>query len=221
MRRLSTALSILAMFLGLSGATCPRPPPGVPYPYSGTDSTPPALRLQTMDLVGSNGAQAVNRVPGQATPISAGILDFSHQSPIGPPATPGGNATMEPDQRSLVVSASGTDAESGIRKLRLIGQYRACDANGVLVDYKGAYTYHEEDYAPAGTTSLSANRGFTVTVPLYPLMHPLKDPSDPTKGRKDGVNGSFSFQVEGYNGASQLPEWTQSIVYGVGTMACP
>jgi hypothetical protein len=213
-----------------SGLAC-VPRATVPYPFDAntrSDSTPPSLTLSTSDLVGAVPAQATNAVAGQpATSIQGGLLDMSHTSLTGTPnpATDADGKPLppipEPDQRSLIVRGTVRDAESGVRSLRVRGIYRTCEADGTLVDYQGDHTYYETDLTIGGATTIPVGVGFDITVPIYPLLHPLRDPSDPGAGRKDGQNGSFEFQLEAYNGASQIAARTRTIVYWVGTVACP
>lgn len=190
---------------GGSGST------SVPFPHSGVDSTPPVLGISASTPSLTHKAEGGNYVAGTpVTPVSGGILDMDHMS--APP-------NPQPDQRALAVTVTAKDTESGIAKLRIAGRYVACDVNGVEVDYKGNHTYWEKDYT-AGATTIPITVADQATIPIYPLLHPLKDPADPSKGRKDGVAGTFTLFLEGRNGASQTPVRTQLLSYGVGTAAC-
>jgi hypothetical protein len=221
MRR--TSLFLLAPLLLLAVPACPHNGPAgtsVPFPpkpSSPLDSTKPALWIQATSLTATHTTTAAEHVPGTAfTPVQGGLLDMSHTVPNGDAGSPAF------DERSLIVSYRATDPESGIQRVRLLGTVNACDANGVLVDYRGANVYDSRDFTIGGATTIPVVASNTVTISLFELLHPYKDAADHSKGRKDGTSGTFKFFVETSTASGVFINSSEALIYGVGNpSSCP
>jgi hypothetical protein len=213
-------LLLLAPLLLLTVPACPKNgPTNVPYPSPATaplDTTKPVLFIQATTLTATKTTTAAAHVPGAAfAPVQGGLLDMTH-------TVPQGDAAAMFDERSLVLSYKATDPESGIQRVRLLGTLNVCDTNGTLVDYNGSKVYDSQDFTVGGATSIPVVGSNTVTINLWELLHPWKDPADHSKGHKDGTSGTFKFFVETSTAAGNFLNSSEALVYGVGNpSSCP